>query len=125
MTLLTIEALVERAHTNSTMKGFWNEFTKAEIEGDETTLRALINEKLLLVVSEITEAMEELRSGHDAKEIYEGEAGKPEGFGVEIADAFIRMFDLVGGLELPIGDIISQKMGYNSESRGHMHGRQF
>ncbi|AYQ99271.1 nucleotide pyrophosphohydrolase [Brevibacterium phage Cantare] len=125
MTLLTIEALVERAHTNSAKKGFWNEFTKAEIKGDETALRALINEKLLLVVSEITEAMEELRSGHTPQEIYKGDAGKPEGFGVEIADALIRMFDLVGGLDLPIGDIISQKMGYNSESRGHMHGRQF
>lgn len=123
--MLTIEALVERAHTNSAMKGFWNEFTSAENAGDESKLRALINEKLLLVVSEITEAMEELRSGHKPEEIYTGDAGKPEGFGVEVADALIRLFDLVGGLEIPIGDIVLQKMGYNSESRGHLHGRQF
>lgn len=125
MESMTIEALVKRAHENSAKKGFWNEFTNAEVKGDTTALRALVNEKLLLVVSEITEAMEELRSGHTPQEVYDGESGKPEGFGVELADALIRIFDLAGGLELPIADIVAQKMGYNSENRGHLHGRQF
>lgn len=65
---------------------------------------------LLLVISEICEAQEELRDGKDVNNIYYSvQAGypnhgqvKPCGFPVEIADAIIRILDIQAKLELEI-----------------------
>lgn len=122
---MTLETLQTEAHENSARKGFWDEIREANALGDTGKVRSLINEKLMLVNSELVEAMDELRSGHAVDEVYEGDKGKPEGFGVEIADAIIRLFDLAGGLNLEVADLIEDKMAYNSASRGHLHGRSF
>lgn len=122
---MTLETLETEAHGNSERKGFWDEISEAQAVGDQVKFRALVNEKLMLVNSELVEAMDELRSGHTVSEVYEGENGKPEGFAVEIADAIIRLFDLTGGLNVGVVEIIEKKMAYNSASRGHLHGRSF
>jgi hypothetical protein len=68
---------------------------------------------LLLAISEICEAQNELRDGHSVTHIYYStNAGygddrthgdsKPEGFPVEIADAIIRILDIQAKLELEI-----------------------
>jgi hypothetical protein len=56
-----------------------------------------LREMLLLIKSELVEAFEEYRKP-DIKitDVYHGDSGKPEGFPIEIADAVIRIFDLVG-----------------------------
>jgi hypothetical protein len=73
-----------------------------------------IERYLVLVISEICEAQNELRDGRGVREIYfeefqDGNAtrpsDKPEGFPVEIADAIIRILD------------IQAKMGFSSEVR--------
>ncbi len=93
---------------------------------------ANIDQKLLLAVSEICEAQEELRDGRGLKEIYYGPRGdmvnqglmKPEGFPVEIADAIIRLLDICHAVGIDIEAVITEKLEYN-KSRPPKHGRQF
>lgn len=95
---------------------------------------------LLLAISEICEAQEELRDGRDPEEIYHRESNipfsakgdllyfprnmKPEGFPVEIADAIIRLLDIAAKFEIDIEQVIHLKLEYN-RSRPPKHGRQF
>lgn len=71
-----------------------------------------LGQKLLLGISEITEAQEELRDGKGVTEIYytagsvnvelNTKNGKPCGFPVELADAAIRLMDIAGRFEIDI-----------------------
>lgn len=97
-------------------------FTSAS-KGFEAPSTENIHKKLLLAVSEICEAQEELRDGHDVAEVYyNGE--KPEGFPVEIADAIIRLLDICGSLNIDIASVIDKKIRYNM-TRPEKHGRKF
>lgn len=113
------QAAIERGshdiHTWAAEKGWW--------DGEEENPRNLY-EQIALMHSELSEAVEELRNGHLAGEVYydEDESGlKPEGFGVELADVVIRIMDTCARYEIPLGDLIVEKMRYN-ETRGYRHG---
>jgi NTP pyrophosphatase (non-canonical NTP hydrolase) len=82
---------------------------------------------LMLMVGELSEAHEDLRNGRTVNEVYyEKKEGtlKPCGFGVELADCIIRIFDAAAQLEIDLPELILQKMEYN-RSRPHLHGRKF
>lgn len=84
-----------------------------------------VDQKLMLSVGELAEAQEELRSGHPPTEIYFRDSdGKPEGFGMELADAVIRIFDLAEALSIDIETCLIAKHGFNVQ-RPYKHGRQF
>lgn len=90
-----------------------------------------IDRKLLLVVSEVCEAQEELRDGKLPNEIYYldeiqglSTKGKPCGFPVEIADTIIRLLDICGAFDIDIQSIIEEKLAYN-KIRPAKHGRKF
>ncbi len=68
--------------------------------------------KLMLVVTELSEAMEAYR---DDDHIH---------FNEEIADTFIRLFDICGALEMDIDAEVEKKMRVNM-MRPHIHGRKF
>lgn len=83
-----------------------------------------IPEKLALIHSEISEALEEYRvHGMNPDKMIYVEEGKqkPEGFAVELADAMIRIFDLCGRYDIPIEQALRVKIGYNS-TRPYRHG---
>jgi NTP pyrophosphatase (non-canonical NTP hydrolase) len=93
-------------------KGFW-------VEGEERN----VPEMLALIHSEISEALEEYRKGSDTEEVYYRDTdGKPEGFGVELADAVIRILDLAEGLQINLADRIREKLEFN-RTRPHRHGK--
>ena len=86
--------------------------------------------KLALIHSEISEATEALRDAEDEEELWSvsitmDNPGKLEGYLVELADAVIRIFDLVGEQDLAedFEAIVAQKMDYNA-MRPALHGRQ-
>jgi NTP pyrophosphatase (non-canonical NTP hydrolase) len=82
-----------------------------------------VAEKLMLMVSELAEAMEEDRNGRPRGEVRYVN-GKPEGFGVELADCVIRIGDLCGRLGIDLEGLIEVKMKYNS-TRPRKHGKAY
>jgi NTP pyrophosphatase (non-canonical NTP hydrolase) len=83
-------------------------------------------EKMMLIVSEISEALEEFRGGHTVQEVYytPDKPDKPEGVPIELADAIIRILDFCHANGIDIEDAVLNKMKYN-ESRPFKHGKKF
>lgn len=73
---MTLDELIHDSYDRSSRKGWW---TDAEPN---------IPEKLALIHSEVSEALEAYRVG--GMEAYISEKGKPEGFPVELAGIVIR-----------------------------------
>ena len=119
-------------HTNSIAKGFWEE------------PNTNITEKIMLVVTELSEAVEAMRKlskeeliseiqGNSATieafdlygyDHYDFEKFVKDSIGDEFADSIIRILDLCGRLGIDIEGHIKYKMEYNS-TRPYMHGKQF
>lgn len=78
-----------------------------------------VGEKLMLVTTELAEAMEDYRTGK--MDLYLDEKGKPCGFPSELADAVIRILDLCGRMDIDLADAMVTKSFYN-ESRPYRHG---
>lgn len=78
--------------------------------------------KVMLVVTELAEAVEEAREGR-FETWYDdvNPEGKPEGFTIELADAVIRIFHIAGLLGLDLEGAIRMKTAYN-EKRAYRHG---
>ena len=78
---MDIRELQKEVHANAIHKGFWYAGQPANIP-----------EKLCLIHSELSEALEDYRINRMVSSINSN--GKPVGFPTELADAFIRLLDL-------------------------------
>ena len=72
-----------------------------------------ITEDILLVHTELSEAVEEYRDGHDPRIVRTSPSGKPEGIAVELADAIIRICESCDYYEIPLVEAVHKKMAYN------------
>jgi len=72
------------------------------------------SQKLMLVVSELAEAMEA-----DRKDLMDDKLPHRHGREVELADAVIRIFDLAGGYSMDLGGAIAEKLAYNAQRADH------
>lgn len=135
--MLTISDIVEQAYQTAKSKG-WYDPTPS------------IPERLCLIHSEVTEALEDYRAQHEVAPLgislrdvyYQGEddiqfsrssfktnengqdvevLNKPVGFPSELADIVIRVCDLAGFLGIDLETAIKDKMAYNA-TRPHRHG---
>ncbi len=77
-------------------------------------LKALVAQKLCLIHSEISEAIE----GH-RKNLMDDKLPHRKMIEVELADAVIRIFDLAGAMEMDLGGAIAEKMAYNESRVDH------
>lgn len=71
-------------------------------------------EMLMLVVSELAEALE-----GDRKGLRDDKLPQYQMFDVEIADTLIRLFDIAGHLIPNIGEILQAKLEYNMKREDH------
>lgn len=78
-----------------------------------------VPERLALIHSEVSEALEDHRNG--AFELRTDECGKPVGFPSEIVDVLIRVFDLAGQLGIDLDRAYEIKTAYN-RTRSYRHG---
>ena len=76
--------------------------------------KALVAEKLCLIHSEVSEAMEGHRKG-----LFDDKLTSRPAIEVELADAVIRICDLAGALGLDLGGAIADKMIYNANRADH------
>ncbi len=76
-----------------------------------------VGEVLMLMVTELAEAMEAYRDGNPESDKIPGYSKLEE----ELADVIIRVLDFAGGAELDIEGAVMAKMAYN-DTRPYRHG---
>lgn len=140
-----LNSLAKQINETAKSKGWWD---GTEVSGRDpyvgdfkTTVPRPVGEVLALVHSEVSEALEEYRDGHDLRRmryvhpdgtacdpdvICRARAGvnsdaKPEGFPIELADVLIRVLDACAEWDIDIEEAMRVKIQYNS-TRKHRHG---
>ncbi len=95
----------------SVVAGWWKDLRT----GEQLISRPhIVGEKLALIHSEVSEAME----GHRKSKMDDKLPHRPM-VEVELADAVIRIMDLSGALNLDIGGAIAEKMAFNKIRPDH------
>lgn len=109
--------LVDICHNASRSAGWWKcegLDLREEINSPSVLGNALVAQKLCLIHSEVSEAMEGHRKG-----LMDDKIKHRPMIEVELADAVIRICDLAGALGLDLGGAIKEKLAYNSTRADH------
>lgn len=115
----SITDLQKDIHDSNVVAGWWTDLETGINLANEarkgTRLgKAIVAEKLCLIHSEVSEAMEGAR-----KNLPDDKLPHRPMIEVELADAVIRILDLCGALELDIDGAINEKRTYNSKREDH------
>ena len=103
-----INSLVKRTHQANSK--WWLDLNT----GEPLNVDKLVPEKLMLIVSELSEALEGHRKG-----LMDDKIKLLTAFEVELADALIRLLDLAGAVKLDLGRAYVEKMIYNASRVDH------
>lgn len=99
--------MAAKVHALAVRNGFWDK-------------ECNVGEKIALIHSELSEALEAERIGRPKSEVVDADS-----VAEELADTVIRIMDLAEGLGMHnLGQIIEEKHKYN-ESRPFRHGKAF
>lgn len=106
-----ISAAQRLCHALARRSGWWT-----DLKTGERLTREQVNipEKLCLIHSEVSEAMEGARKG-----LKDDHLPHRDMLEVELADAVIRILDLAGFLELDIAAAVLEKLAYNQRRADH------
>jgi hypothetical protein len=105
--------LVKRCHGGALAAGWHNDSLTGQRRTPQQN-HALFPVRLMLIVSELAEAME----GH-RKSLSDDHLPHRDMAEVELADAVIRIFDLAGEMNYDIGGAIAEKLTYNAHRADH------
>lgn len=105
-----INKLVAEIHADNLKAGWWHKGGRHLLK----TNPLVVSNKLALIHSEISEAMEGDRKGQNDDKLTHRKMIE-----VELADAVIRIFDLCGALKLDLGGAIEEKRKYNLKRSDH------
>lgn len=115
----TFNQLAQRAFQISADHGFWPvRFDAAQIHTPEQQM--LVAQKIALIHSEASEALEDLRVGA-IKTTINPETGKVTGLPSELIDVLIRTLDLLAAMGVDIDQLVQLKTEYN-KNRPMKHG---
>jgi len=132
-----LNELAKQINESVRAKGFWDSMDNA-ISGLEdhaleyigstecaivkATKDAFISQKIALIQSELSEALEAMRKGDYTENGYG--IGKKDSFADELIDAVVRIFDLAGELDIDLDAQLAFKLAYNAQ-REAKHGKEF
>lgn len=117
----SINELVKEIHEANVTAGWWNDTKTGEgllkesfepLEIDVTPF--VIGTKIMLVVTELSEAIEGYR-----KDLMDDKLPHRKMVEVELADSMIRIMDIAGALEMDLEGAIAEKRQFNSERSDH------
>lgn len=106
--VISINELVTEIHNNNVKAGWWTDLQTGQKKDRN------VGELLMLVVTEIAEAMEGVR-----KNLPDDKLPHRSMFEVELADALIRIFDIAGAHNMDLGGAIYEKLEYNKKREDH------
>lgn len=105
-----LRAAVRACHQASVDGGWWNDLRT----GEDLHGRRNRGEMLMLIVSEVAEAMEGERKNRMDNHLPHRKMAE-----VELADALIRIFDYAGAHGYDLGAAVIEKMAYNAQRADH------
>lgn len=104
--------LQKLCHAAASNAGWWGSVLRNQPDPRENPM--CFSQKLMLVVSELAEAME-----GDRKGLMDDHLPHLPMREVELADALIRIFDMAGAFGMNIGRAMAEKMAYNAQRADH------
>jgi len=118
----TLDPIATIIHDDNIKAGWWTPEEKEWLENIITGLDPkkkklgvmLVATKLSLIHSEVSEALEGIRKG-----VMDDHLPNRTMFEVEIADTFIRLFDLAGAMGIDLGGAFIEKLEYNRHRQDH------
>lgn len=116
---VAVGQMVDSCHGASFRAGWWKDLEsgmdlKAEMKSNSRFGKALFNEKLTLIHSEISEAMEGFRKNLPDDHLTNRPMAE-----VELADALIRLCDLAGAAGFDLPGAVVEKLAYNAKRKDH------
>lgn len=109
--ILAASVLQETCHALAAKAGWWID---PKTDKPVTQNPLCFSNKLMLVVSELSEALEA-----DRKNLFDSHLPTRLGAEVELADAVIRIFDMAGGFGFDLPGAIAEKLSYNARRADH------
>jgi len=109
----SIETVQRECHAAAVKSGWWGT-PEVEYSNDPRHNPLCFSNKLMLIVSEVSEAME-----GDRKSLMDDKLPHRPMREVELADALIRICDLAGAYHLDLAGAVVEKLAFNAQRLDH------